>query len=122
MNEPKVVNIKDKLSQFSDHWNPKIIGRLHGIVLKVVKLKGEFNWHHHDDEDELFWVINGKLVIHFRDKDITINEGEFLIIPKKVEHKPEAKEEVEIVLIEPEETRNTGNVTTENTVEYLDEL
>src|SRR3989339_304250 len=112
----KVVNIKEKLNKFTEHWNPKIVGELNDDKVQVVKLKGEFHWHHHEKEEELFWVITGKLLIHFRDRTVEVNEGEFVIIPKLVEHKPEAPEEVQIVLIEPRTTLNTGNVETENTV------
>lgn len=107
----KVVNIREKLSLFKSYWNPKIVGELNDHKVQVVKLKGEFVWHHHDHEDELFLVVKGKLTIHFRDRDIQVNEGEFVIIPHPIEHKPEAKEEVYIILIEPKKTLNTGNVT-----------
>ncbi len=107
--EVKVVNIKDKLSKFEEYWSPKIVGELNDQKVQVVKLKGEFVWHHHDNEDELFLVIKGKLTIHFRDKDLQVGEGEFVIIPHPIEHKPEAKEEVHIILIEPKGTVNTGN-------------
>ena len=109
--EVQVVNIKDKLSLFKEYWNPKIVGELNDHKVQVVKLKGEFVWHHHDNEDELFLVIKGNLIIHFRDRDVHIKEGEFVIIPHPIEHKPEAPEEVHIVLIEPKNTLNTGNVT-----------
>jgi mannose-6-phosphate isomerase-like protein (cupin superfamily) len=118
----QVVNIKDKLSRFSEHWNPKIVGELNDHKVQVVKLKGEFVWHHHEKEDELFWVIKGHLIIHFRDRDIHINEGEFTIIPHLLEHKPEAPEEVEIVLIEPKGVINTGNVETDKTVKKQDKI
>ena len=107
----QVVNIANKLSLFSQYWNPKIVGELNDHKVQVVKLKGEFVWHHHENEDELFLVIKGHLVIHFRDRDVHVNEGEFVIIPHLIEHKPEASEEVHIVLIEPKNTLNTGNVT-----------
>ena len=107
----KVVNIADKLSLFKEYWNPKIVGELNDHKVQVVKLKGEFVWHHHENEDELFLVIKGRLTIHFRDRDVEVDEGEFVIIPHPIEHKPEAKEEVHIVLIEPKVTLNTGNVT-----------
>ena len=107
----KVVNIADKLSLFKEYWNPKIVGELNDHKVQVVKLKGEFVWHHHESEDELFLVIKGRLTIHFRDRDVEVDEGEFVIIPHPIEHKPEAKEEVHIVLIEPKVTLNTGNVT-----------
>jgi mannose-6-phosphate isomerase-like protein (cupin superfamily) len=112
----KVVNIKDKLSKFTETWNPKIVGELNNHKVQVAKLKGKFNWHHHDNEDELFIVVKGHLVIHLRDKDLSINEGEFVIIPHPIEHMPEALDDVEIILIEPKETLTTGNTVTANTV------
>jgi len=112
----KVVNIKEKLSLFHEYWNPKIIGELNNHKVQVAKLKGPFQWHHHEKEDEMFLVIKGRLIIHFRDKDVHVNEGEFVIVPHLLEHKPEASEEVEIVLIEPKGTINTGNLTTDKTV------
>lgn len=118
----KKINLVEKFGKFSDLWNPKIIGELHGIAVKVAKIKGEFSWHHHDKEDELFWVIKGRLIIHLRDGDVILNPGELLIVPKKVEHKPEAKREVEIVLIEPSATVNTGNVRTNKTTENLEKI
>ncbi len=121
-NAVKVVNIKEKFSFFSETWNPKIVGELNNHKVQVVKLKGEFVWHHHEKEDEMFWVIKGHLIIHFRDRDVHINEGEFIIIPHVLEHKPEAHEEVEIVLIEPKETLNTGNVKTDKTVKKQDKI
>jgi mannose-6-phosphate isomerase-like protein (cupin superfamily) len=105
------VNIADKLSQFSDPWNPRIIGELNNQHVKAVKLLGEFVWHHHEHEDEMFLVIKGKLKMEFRDKTVEINPGEFIIVPRMVEHKPVADAEVEIVLFEPATTLNTGNVT-----------
>ena len=104
------VNIKQKLSQFHDHWNPRIIGELNGQHVKAVKVSGEFVWHHHDHEDELFLVTKGVLKMEFRDKTIEVNEGEFIIVPRKVEHRPVANEEVELLLFEPASTLNTGNV------------
>lgn len=107
--EVKVVNIKKKLSLFKKYWSPKIVGEFNDQKVQVVKLKGEFVWHHHDNEDELFLVVKGKLTIHFKDRDVEVSEGEFVIIPHPVEHKPEAKEEVHIILIEPKGTTNTGS-------------
>ena len=106
----EVINISDKFNQFSDHWNPKLIGELNGQAVKIAKVKGEFVWHDHKEEDELFYVIKGTLLIHFRDEVKTINEGEMIIVPKGVEHKPEAKEEVWIMLFEPMSTKHTGDV------------
>ncbi len=112
-----VVNIAEKLSLFSEHWNPKIVGELNDHKVQAVKLKGPFDWHHHENEDEMFLVIKGHLIIHLRDKDLHLNPGEFVIIPHLLEHKPEAPEEVEILLIEPKSALNTGNVKTDKTVE-----
>lgn len=111
----KVINLKQKLGLFKDYWNPMIVGELNNHKVQVVKLKGEFVWHYHKQEDELFLVIKGSLIIHFRGRDVKVNEGEFVIIPHLLEHKPEAKKEVHIVLIEPKTSLNTGNVKTERT-------
>ncbi len=110
------VNLNEKLSAVKDYWSPKIIGELNGQYVKVVKLKGSFIWHHHENEDELFLVLKGILKIHLKDKTVQLNEGEFFIVPKGVEHKPVAEEEVHILLFEPAETLNTGNVKNERTV------
>ncbi len=104
-----VVNFRQKLAQFEEYWSPKIVGELNDDKVQVVKLKGEFVWHKHEVEDELFYVLKGKLLIHFRDKTEELNEGDMLIIPHGIEHKPEAPDEVHIVLIEPKGTVNTGN-------------
>lgn len=117
----KVV-IAEKLSQFKDHWNPRIVGELNGQHVKAVKLKGEFVWHHHDHEDELFLVIKGKLKMEFRDHIAEVNEGEFIIVPRKVEHKPVAEEEVELLLFEPASTLNTGNLENELTKRNLEKI
>lgn len=116
------INVQQKLSMFSDYWSPKIVGELNGQHVKLVKLKGEFVWHKHDDEDELFFVIKGNLKIEFRDKTITLNENEFLIVPKGVEHKPVAEEEVSVMLFEPASTLNTGNTENELTKHVLDRI
>ena len=116
------VNISEKLKNFNDHWNPRIIGELNGQHVKAVKLKGEFVWHHHDNEDELFLVIKGQLKMEFREKTVLINEGEFLIVPRKVEHRPVADEEVHILLFEPAGTLNTGNVENERTRKELEKI
>lgn len=115
----ELVNINEKLSQFSDHWSPKIVGELNDSHVKLVKLKGEFIWHHHENEDELFLVIKGQLLMRLRDRDVRINPGEFLIVPRGVEHMPVAQEEVHLMLLEPKTTLNTGNVRNERTVEAL---
>lgn len=116
------VNIKDKFQLFSDYWNPRIIGELNGQHVKLAKLKGEFVWHHHELEDELFLVVKGRLLMKLRDKDIWLNEGEMIIIPAKVEHMPVAEEEVHILLFEPKSTLNTGNVGDEKTKTELEEI
>lgn len=116
------VNIVNKLSLFNEYWNPKIVGELNDSYVKVAKLKGEFLWHSHENEDELFWIIKGTLLVKFRDKDVTVKEGEFLIIPKGTEHMPVAEDEVHVVLIEPRATLNTGDIVSERTVEKLERI
>ena len=113
------VNLKEKFDLFHDYWSPRIAGEINDSFLKLVKLKGEFVWHHHDAEDELFLVVKGRLRIRLRDQDIDLNEGEFVIIPKGVEHLPIAGEEAYVVLLEPKSTLNTGNVQNERTVPEL---
>lgn len=105
------VNLAEKFAAFRDHFNPMIAGELNGQQVKLVKFKGEFIWHHHDREDELFYVVRGSFDMHLRDRIITVKAGEFLIMPRGVEHKPVAQEEVEIMLFEPAGTLNTGNIT-----------
>jgi mannose-6-phosphate isomerase-like protein (cupin superfamily) len=116
------VNLAEKLSLFNDYFSPKIVGELNGQQVKLVKFKGEFVWHHHDNEDELFYVVKGSFDMQMRDKTITVNAGEFLVMPKGIEHRPVAKEEVEIMLFEPVTTLNTGNVVDEKTVTNLERL
>ena len=116
------VNIRAKHALIADYWNPRIIGELNGQHIKAVKLKGEFVWHHHDNEDELFLVTKGVLKMEFRDKTIDIHEGEFLIVPRMVEHRPVAEEEVHVLLFEPASTVNTGNVQNERTRAKLERL
>jgi mannose-6-phosphate isomerase-like protein (cupin superfamily) len=116
------VIIREKLDQFSDYWNPRIIGELNGQHVKAVKLKGEFIWHHHEREDELFLVIKGRLKMEFRDKTVEVNQGEFIIVPRMVEHKPVAEQEVELLLFEPASTVNTGNVEDERTRKQLEKI
>ncbi len=106
----KKVNLQKAFASIGDYWNPKIIGELNGQQVKAARLKGAFVWHHHDQEDEMFWVIKGRLKMMLADKTIEVLPGEFLIIPKGVNHKPVADEEVEILLFEPASTLNTGNV------------
>jgi mannose-6-phosphate isomerase-like protein (cupin superfamily) len=116
------VNLAEKLSQFGDYFNPRIAGELNGQQVKLVKFKGEFVWHHHDNEDELFYVVKGSFDMHLRDKIITVNAGEFLIMPRGVEHKPVANAEVEIMLFEPAATVNTGNIENELTRTHLQKI
>lgn len=116
------VNLAGKLSLFSDYYNPRIVGELNNQHVKLAKLKGEFIWHSHDKEDELFLVIRGKLKMELRDKTIEIDEGEFIIVPHGVEHRPVADEEVHILLFEPATTLNTGNIQNEFTRSSLEKL
>lgn len=111
------VNIAQKLSLFNEYWKPKITGELNGQHVKLVKFKGEFIWHSHENEDEMFFVIKGSFTMQLKGKDIEINENEFIIIPKGTEHRPVAKNEVHVMLFEPAETINTGNKSGEMTVE-----
>jgi mannose-6-phosphate isomerase-like protein (cupin superfamily) len=116
------VSLKDKLESFQDRWSPKIVGELNESFVKLVKLQGEFVWHHHENEDELFLVLKGNLLIKLRDQDIRLKEGEFVIIPRGVEHLPIADEEAHVLLLEPKSTLNTGNVENERTVAELDRI
>lgn len=116
------INLNQKLSLFSDYWNPRIIGELNGQQVKLVKLKGEFIWHQHEREDELFYVVKGKLRLEFRDKSIDILPGEIVIVPRGTEHKPVAEEEVHVMLFEPASTLNTGNIESERTRKKLEQL
>lgn len=116
------VNIEEKLSQFSDYYNPRIIGELNGQHVKATKLKGEFIWHHHENEDEMFLIIKGTLNMEFRDKTVELKPGEFIIVPRGVEHKPVAEEEVHLLLFEPASTINTGNLENERTRKKLEKI
>ena len=116
------VNLEEKFSLFSERWQPKIVGELNGQYIKLAKLKGEFIWHQHESEDEMFMVTKGQLTIKLRDRDIVLNAGEFFIIPRGIEHLPVAEEEVQIMLFEPKSVINTGNVQndkTQDTAEFL---
>lgn len=113
----KKINLEEKFSLFNDHWNPKIIDQLNGQAVKLAKLKGEFVWHNHEHEDELFFVIKGVLKIEFENETITLNPGEMLTVPKTVMHKPIAEEEVWLMLFEPMQTKHTGQLKTDRTVE-----
>jgi mannose-6-phosphate isomerase-like protein (cupin superfamily) len=118
----KKVNIADKLSQFEDYWNPRIVGELNGQHVKLAKFKGEFVWHHHEHEDEMFFVVAGEFDMHFRDRVVTLKANEFLIVPRGVEHRPVAAHEVSVMLFEPATTLNTGNIQNEKTRENLERL
>ncbi len=117
-----VINIQEKFNLFSDHWSPKKVGELNSQQILLAKLKGEFIWHAHEHEDEFFMVIKGSLAIEFRDKTITLNEGEFYIVPKGIEHKPIAKEEVHVLLFEPLSIKHTGDIIADITVETYENI
>ena len=112
----KVINVEEKFDLFNDHWHPRVIGSLNGQDVKIAKIQGEFVWHNHKDEDELFFIVKGSLDIHLEDGVKTLNQGDMLIIPRGVEHKPVAKEECWIMLFEPIATKHTGDVIDEKTV------
>lgn len=119
----EVVNLKDKLRRVQEYWSPKIVGELNDTYVKVVKLRDEFVWHHHEREDELFFVVEGRLRMQLRDGDRDLGPGEFIIVPRGVEHCPKAlTDEVHVVLIEPKSTLNTGNVVNERTVRNLERI
>lgn len=113
------INVEDKLSLFSDHWNPRIIAALNGQHVKLVKFLGEFVWHKHDDEDELFYVLDGAFTMEFRDKTVHLNKGDMLVVPRGIEHRPIAAKEVAVMLFEPASTLNTGNAGSPLTKETL---
>jgi mannose-6-phosphate isomerase-like protein (cupin superfamily) len=116
------VNVAEKLALFSEHFSPKIVGEINNVAVKLVKFQGEFVWHHHELEDEMFYVIAGEFDMEFRDKTVHLAAGEFLIVPRGVEHRPVAQSEVSVMLIEPNTVLNTGNVTDEKTVVNLERL
>ena len=118
----KKVSLAEKFELFSDHWHPRIVGELNGQFIKLAKLKGEFVWHKHEEEDELFYVVEGTLVIELREESITLNSGDFFIVPAGVEHRPVAKEEVSVMLIESKSTVNTGDAGGKLTRKILDWL
>ena len=115
----KKVNLTEALATFGEHWQPRIVGELNGQHVKVVKLQGEFVWHHHESEDELFLVVKGAMDMHLRDAIIPLGEGDFFIVPRGVEHKPVANDEAHVLLFEPASTLNTGNVRNERTFEAV---
>lgn len=114
---PAAINLAEKLALFSDHWNPRIVGEVNDCAVKLAKFKGDFVWHKHDHEDEMFLVLRGSFVMRFRDRDVPLREGEFLIVPRGTEHMPSAEHEVAVMLFEPKATLNTGNVVNERTVQ-----
>jgi mannose-6-phosphate isomerase-like protein (cupin superfamily) len=116
------VNLTDKYSLFSEHWKPKIVGELNGQRVKLVKFQGPFVWHQHEQEDEMFLVVKGRFRMEFRDRNVWLEEGEFLIVPRGVEHRPVAEEEAHVLLFEPASTLNTGNMQNERTVEHLERI
>lgn len=116
------VSLGEKFGRVREYWSPKIVGELNDSYVKVVKMRGEFLWHHHEQEDELFLVVKGTLRMRFRDREVRIREGEFVIVPRGVDHLPTADEEVHVVLLEPKSTLNTGNVQNERTIQELDRI
>ena len=116
------VNLTEKFASFTEHWSPKVVGRVNDCDVKLVKLQGEFVWHHHELEDELFLVLKGRLLMEFRDHSEWIEAGEFIVVPHGVEHRPVAPEEVHLMLFEPHGTLNTGNVVNERTKHVLDRI
>ena len=117
------VNLTQKLTLFQEHWSPKIVGELNDQLVKLVKFKGDFLWHRHENEDELFLVLHGKMIMHLRDQeDIVLNEGEFFIVPRKTEHKPFAEQECQVMLFEPKTTLNTGDKKSDRTVKNLKKI
>ena len=116
------VSVQEKLSLFHDYWNPRIVGELNGQHVKLVKFKGEFVWHSHEHEDEMFYVVNGIMKMEFRDRTVAVNKNEFIIVPRGVEHKPVAIDEVSVMLFEPASTVNTGTAGGELTRENLEKI
>jgi mannose-6-phosphate isomerase-like protein (cupin superfamily) len=117
-----VVNLNEKLSRVKEYWSPKIVGEVNDSYVKIVKFKNEFVWHHHENEDEMFLVLQGRMRMKFRDRDVIVSPGEFIIVPKGVEHMPVAEQEVHVMLFEPKTTLNTGNVRNERTLATLERL
>jgi mannose-6-phosphate isomerase-like protein (cupin superfamily) len=118
----EAINLGEKLARIRKHWDPKVIGELNGQMVKLAKVKGSFAWHHHQNEDELFLVLEGVLRLEFRDGAVTLNPGEMYVVPRGVEHRPVAEEEAQILLFEPTGTLNTGNVRNRYTVERPDHI
>ena len=118
----KTINIAQKFSQFDEHWSPKILGEINDSYVKAVRFQGEFVWHHHDNEDEMFLVVQGRMRMKFRDHEEVVSPGEFIIVPRGMEHLPIADEETQVLLFEPKSTLNTGNVTNERTLPQLERI
>jgi mannose-6-phosphate isomerase-like protein (cupin superfamily) len=116
------INLQEKLESFEEHWQPKIVGELNGQYVKLVKFQGAFVWHHHETEDELFMVVRGRFRMEFRDHEVWVEEGEFIIVPRGVEHRPVAEKEAHVLLFEPASTLNTGNTENEMTVKELERI
>jgi len=116
------INLAEKLASFHDHWRPRVVAELNGQHVKLVKFQGPFDWHHHEAEDELFLVVKGRFRMEFRDRNVDLSAGELIVVPRGVEHRPVADEEVEVLLFEPKSTLNTGNVRTSRTVDRLEEI
>jgi len=116
------INLREKFALIHDHWKPRIAADLNGQQVKLVKFKGEFVWHHHDNEDEMFYVVRGEFRMDFRDRSVTVCEGEFIVVPRGVEHRPVADEETDVVLFEPASTLNTGDVRNERTIDVLERI
>jgi mannose-6-phosphate isomerase-like protein (cupin superfamily) len=116
------INLAEKLARVSEYWSPKIVGQVNDSYVKIVKFQGEFIWHHHENEDEMFLVVKGTMRMRFRERDVLVHEGEFIIVPRGVEHMPVAEGEVHVVLFEPKSTLNTGNVRNERTLPELERI
>lgn len=116
------VNLQEKFARFEEYWSPKIVGEVNDAYVKLVKLQGEFVWHHHEAEDEMFLVLKGRLLMKFRDREVRVEPGEFIVVPRGVEHLPVAEEEAHVMLFEPKSTLNTGNVQNERTLPELERL
>jgi len=119
---PRKVNLAQKFAEFRDHWSPKIAGEVNDAYVKLVKFQGDFVWHKHENEDEMFLVVKGRFTMRLRDRDLVVEENEFVIVPKGVEHCPVADEEAQVLLFEPKTTLNTGNVHNDRTREHLDRI
>jgi mannose-6-phosphate isomerase-like protein (cupin superfamily) len=116
------INLAEKFATFHDHWHPRVVASLNGQDVKLVKFQGPFTWHHHQGEDELFLVVRGRFTMEFRDRSVELTEGEMIVVPRGIEHRPVATEEVQVLLFEPKGTLNTGNVTEERTRAELERI